>query len=419
MLFFVSFSYPIAFLAEVCYTSQMSLIEQGNPERNLSPEAHKQLNDAKELDRSYALSDSLGITTKKDRDLVTFLMARSSIRHDLRKHQFSSNYFQYFHAEEEVNELIAAAHASYPEGENRQSRIQNAVNSILVQVDNDKKITGSKRKLVKELATDWVKNHGSLAHEDELDISSSTSRYGFAKKGYYPLHVEETGEAAVRLRLHLPPYVDVSDLKGNYRRLQRMMRLGGLKSLVIESEEGNVSTPDTRVPTFTSERKQREGFPPRTIATKWADARIVVNVAEIEKQLKEKEQHESPQAWAKALDQAIKAGVAKEGSQQVTRDGTGLDYLYIGMATGIAASNGFPHPTPGKIAFSFIINNLMYNIVKRIGYAKTKFAKREFRWSLSSGQQFDRALLLKAMAKAKHGNVIKLVSQPHTQEKLN
>lgn len=244
---------------------------------------------------------------------------------------------------------------------------------------------------------------------------------------YTPLPKVEAEAPRIKLALHLPDYVNQNEIGLRLRRIHRMMWTGGISSITVIGESGEVSStsptvvghsPDGSayagkkatkklVPTFQSEKTgQIFKHEPKFIAGRWTDARIYLNLSEIQQRLSQKGQLRSSGAWAEVLDIALRRGIVKEGFNHLSKNVTQTDFrqVLIPLLGGIATQVFVPALGFGIGAF---ITHAVINIRNKRIYDRGDYDTDGFRRSLFVGPQLDRAVVLWTAGKT--GKVAKVL----------
>lgn len=217
----------------------------------------------------------------------------------------------------------------------------------------------------------------------------------------------------ITTHIDLPPFVDQESIGVNVTTLSRRARLGGIKSLTIVGESGEVSsyTPNvvgmspeggafagargTAKDVKQSSSKVTNYDPIRNPFTSWADVTVKINTSEIAD--RHRENVRSTDAWSREINAALSREITKRGNQQLTGGGVGtvitlLDVI-IGQTYGVIASaqNNIDSIIPTMIAF-----NTLGNVAARLG-VHLRNGDTDFRWSLMPGVQIDRMAALSTL----------------------
>lgn len=250
------------------------------------------------------------------------------------------------------------------------------------------------------------------------------SQFERVERGYHSLSKIEEVTPRVKLSLNLPEYIDQDKIKVNVRQLHRMMRMGGISTITVVGQSGEIESttpslvghsPDgtgyagnktivKKVPTSVSSRERQGDIDqPLFTAGRWTDATVTINLSQLQDKLSQEGKLRSPQAWAKELDQAMKEGVAQEGIKHLTLDSA--SYISFVLATSFGTLLGTDGVVHGTLANN-LYYHVMYNVINRIRYKWNDYDTDGYRWSLIAGPQLDRALILKGMEKA--GKVVRV-----------
>lgn len=227
------------------------------------------------------------------------------------------------------------------------------------------------------------------------------------ERGYYPLSTVETRDIPkIDFALNLPEYVNTDKIGINIRRIHMMMRLGGINSLRVVGSSGEVETSAPsivghgsdgsayagtraamkKVPSYTAER-EKAGMPQTPyLAGRWVDAKVEVNLSQMQDKLSQAGKLRSAEAWGQELNKAITQGIVEEGIKHVIFDLTPVDYVDLGFA------NVYPFffgDSVEEIVGYSLAYHTFYNIWHRMFHKRGGYSS-DFRWSVFSGPQFDR-----------------------------
>lgn len=258
------------------------------------------------------------------------------------------------------------------------------------------------------------------------------SRFEFAPRGYQPLSEAELGTPRIDFALNLPEYLNTDKIGINVRRIHMMMRLGGIRSLTIEGKSGETETVTPsivggneegavagtraiikKVPKSMSLRSNESGDREyNSLASKWTDARVIVNLSQMQDELSQAGQLRSEKAWAKEINKAITKELTEQGTKHLLMDMEFWDYFDVAASLGYTGVSTSFHLEEGPLGAirRLLLYNLGMNIMNRYVFGR-KYARYNddgYRWSAFVGPQFDRAVILQTMAKS--GRVAKEIS---------
>lgn len=233
-----------------------------------------------------------------------------------------------------------------------------------------------------------------------------------------------------RVNLHgivFPPFVEKNRIGINARRIERLMDIGGIKTLAVKTVTGETSNEmptvvgmtekgealagkkavKTIVPVFDSRSSNSDADVP--MAFRWADANIVINMDEVSQRLEQQKKWQngvqSVPGWAYYVDKAITEGVSKTGNNNLTKPGGWkwksfydmyMTILYafggLNFLSDLSLHSGFESIAicVGSVIPPQLFNEIAYRWQDR---------SRSSHPSLSLGSQYDRALVLKAASK--------------------
>lgn len=246
------------------------------------------------------------------------------------------------------------------------------------------------------------------------------------EKGYVPLpKVEkEQPEENIQILLGLPDYVDQDRIGVNLAGIARLCRLGGIRQLIVignTDEETSHVIPEVTglnsdgsamaskkiakvtIPTFEM-RSQDLYRRNNSISTRATDLVIDINVDEVTLRASEKPKGvHSVRNWTGELDKGLKHSIRRTGNQNLLHNLEHFDgvasAVYLGWVIGNAATLATmpgDYSVVSQISLLGFINNI-FKSVELLAFGKHP----DFRFSLTSGPQVDRAIALAILSRTK------------------
>lgn len=212
------------------------------------------------------------------------------------------------------------------------------------------------------------------------------------------------------------PHVDMDKIGIHTTRVSRLARLGGIKTVSLRAEEGDVSkyTPNivgsnygiafaakagsAEIVSTSSSKIESDGPTP---SSSWADMTITVNTSEISERLKQNNQPvRSAEAWSDAINTAMQRDLLKRGTEQLMGGVRGPAYQLFtwgGTALDAVAWSAIIETSPyvNGAAIYLLINQML----ERLDRSRYADKQTDYRHSLFWGTQVDRIAGLFAMTK--------------------
>ena len=233
-------------------------------------------------------------------------------------------------------------------------------------------------------------------------------------------------------RVALPEYAPADDILVNADRIRMLARLGGMRSIAINSYSGDITK--TTVPNIASIDDHGTAAASRSVAISvaetqhaqaskgnnylyeyfWADGNIALNVAEIEERVAQRGNLRSPKFWSKQIDSALRQGIKCSGQasliENVPRQDvriklpllTGLTaaaILFTGVITEQYADQSVTTPAVVATALTVpaIADHLLNKYVTQLYDEKPKLKDMKLAWMPPF--PFDRYLAMRALTK--------------------
>lgn len=225
--------------------------------------------------------------------------------------------------------------------------------------------------------------------------------------GFVP--IDEANSDKVRFAIDLPPYVDRYQIRANTPRIERLMRIGGINHLRVETFEGDrvSETPtilgfDTQGNAYAGKTgtsaKQKE-FDVNSSANNrkrggspTADVTIKLDITKINESVIQNNVRSS-NAWAQRIDKGIGTGLRNAGSRVLLVENAKqfIQVYYLGNQAFWLANNLSQQDFEGVI-FDITVLPILSQTILRYFYGQDRF-------SLIFGPQLDRAALLQVRSR--------------------
>lgn len=235
----------------------------------------------------------------------------------------------------------------------------------------------------------------------------------------------EVGNSKVRFNLALPPFVNQELLGINVRGVERLLRVGGIGHLRVESKKGEVSSfvPtvvgvngqgealagkigfQTLVPTYKIEDDDPSSWAPYIY--RWVNSMLSVNVDEISQQIlygsKRWERGiRTPEAWAHFLDRALGQGIENIGNHHLIEGIEGLDWSLFALSWLLNVpfvSQALIEGNLARLLGWVICNETIFQGWLDISVRLSQ--RSHYRWSIFAtfAPHLDRALVLKILSR--------------------
>lgn len=218
----------------------------------------------------------------------------------------------------------------------------------------------------------------------------------------------------------LPQWVNRDRIGLNQRRLETILRLGGIGCLVITGDsDGEISrsvpmvagyNPSgeayaakavtiTIVPTHSEGLNDDYSKKPNFNYLRWPTATLVLNDAEINNRIREDgEDSRSAKAWSSYMDEALKEGVGRMGRRNLISDLYGVDIFAAAVQCLTTIYLGNSWIRMDVLGPYSVLGYLAQYIVARLP-STVDTLRNKGRLSIFPGPQLDRALLMTALLK--------------------
>lgn len=218
--------------------------------------------------------------------------------------------------------------------------------------------------------------------------------------------INEASSDRVRFNIDLPPYIDRTQIRANIPRIERLMRIGGINHLRVETFEGDQVSESPTIVGFDSQGNAYAGKTGATTIPKefevdsaanshrgspTADVKIKLDIRQINESIVN-EGVRASREWARKIDKGVTTGLRNSGNKIL---------LVENFKKNIFAGGTQAIILPIDIALQDL-NNLIFSLVWFSGVLQGGYSmlyKGRHRWSILLGSQLDRAALLQVRSR--------------------
>lgn len=224
------------------------------------------------------------------------------------------------------------------------------------------------------------------------------------ESGFVP--IDEANTDNIRFAIDLPPYLDRTKIKANPRRIETMMRIGGISHLRVETteDEGESSYPE--IVGFDSQGNAYAGKSTSKIkmqefetdidgnalfSSPQADLSVKLNINQASSLVAARDAR-SLKEWGDLLNNAISQGIRKTGDKVLIWENIKFDSAHLLVNGGFQLYNNMDGFDLGSSLDFYLAYKCVFYGMKGIPF----FRKGDYRISLFMGPQLDRLAILQA-----------------------
>lgn len=251
------------------------------------------------------------------------------------------------------------------------------------------------------------------------------------KEVFVPISQSDTQR--VKFALPLPPYLETERVGVNAAKIDRLCRIGGIKHLTVTGEDGEISsfTPTivgiskkgealaaktgakTKAPTYSIDSEGHSALLNVIPGFRHTVATLNLNLGDVAdrimKDSNEQGKVRDVKKWTPYLDESLKKGLSDIAMQNlISAGGKKVFIVMSAVGIGLGLMEGITYSPQVALIPSILFIYQVSNYIER--YTGRNFGLQDYRWSLFSGLQFDRAFVARTIIN--RGNLIKALPKP-------